>query len=396
MILGCKVFRYGGTVSTSPVYVALHRKRERVTWHARYEWGYCSAGSRASTKFRLLGRSVLRAIDPDKYEVVPIGITKKGAWVTSGDPMAQLRAGGQGDVRALEAGLSVFATDPSGGGRAEIVEIRQGKRGSRELTARLGEALDVIFPVLHGPYGEDGTVQGMLALTGIPYVGSEVLGSAVGMDKITMKSVFRDHGLPVAPYLGVTRAEWERDPGGVKIRAERLMQYPMFAKPSNMGSSVGVGKIHGPEEFAEAITLAARYDRRIIIEQGLDARECECGVLGNDHAGASVVGEVVPGNEFYDYRAKYVDDNSDLVIPAQDTGQSVGGDQAVVGGGVQGPGLRGHGASGLFRGARFVAGVDQRVEYNTGLHPDLDVPQVMGGVGRVLPGADWATDRAGV
>jgi len=262
-------------------------------------------------------RSVLRAIDPDKYEVVPIGITKKGAWVTSGDPMAHLRAGGQGDVRTLESGSSVFATDPTGGGRAEIVEIMPGKSGSRELTARLGEALDVIFPVLHGPYGEDGTVQGMLALTGIPYVGSEVLGSAVGMDKITMKSVFRDHGLPVAPYLGVTRADWEHDLAGVQTRAERLMQYPMFAKPSNMGSSVGVGKIHGPEEFAEAITLAARYDRRIIIEQGLDARECECGVLGNDAPEASVVGEVVPGNEFYDYRAKYVDDNSDLVIPAR-------------------------------------------------------------------------------
>lgn len=262
-------------------------------------------------------RSVLHAIDPDKYEVVPIGITKKGAWVTSGDPMAQLRAGGQSDVAALEAGSSVFATDPSGGGRAEIVEIMPGKRGSRELTARLGEALDVIFPVLHGPYGEDGTVQGMLALTGIPYVGSEVLGSAVGMDKITMKSVFRDHGLPVAPYLGVTRAEWERNHASVQMRAERLMPYPMFAKPSNMGSSVGVGKVHGPEKFAAAVDLAARYDRRIIIEQGLDARECECGVLGNDVPEASVVGEVVPGNEFYDYRAKYVDDNSDLVIPAK-------------------------------------------------------------------------------
>jgi D-alanine-D-alanine ligase len=262
-------------------------------------------------------RSVLRAIDPDKYEVVPIGITKKGAWLTSGDPMAQLRAGGQGLVPALESGSSVFATDPSGGGRAEIVEIMPGKAGSRELTARLGQPLDVIFPVLHGPYGEDGTVQGMLALMGIPYVGSEVLGSAAGMDKITMKSVFRDHALPVAPYLGITRGEWERDPADVQARAERLMQYPMFAKPSNMGSSVGVGKIHAPTEFASAVDLAARYDRRILIEQGLDARECECGVLGNDAPVASVVGEIIPGNEFYDYRAKYVDDNSDLVIPAQ-------------------------------------------------------------------------------
>jgi D-alanine-D-alanine ligase len=177
--------------------------------------------------------------------------------------------------------------------------------------------LDVIFPVLHGPYGEDGTVQGMLALAGIPYVGSEVLGSAVGMDKITMKAVFRAYGLPVAPYVFTTRAEWERDPAGVRRRVEQALGYPVFAKPSNMGSSVGVSKIHGPEEFAAALDLANKYDRRILIEQGLDAREFECAVLGNDQPEASVVGEVVPGNEFYDYRAKYIDDNSELIMPAQ-------------------------------------------------------------------------------
>jgi D-alanine-D-alanine ligase len=232
--------------------------------------------------------------------------------------MTQLRAGGkQIENASPDATSPVLAHAASTDDRAEIVEIKQGRGGADLMTARVVDTLDVIFPVLHGPYGEDGTVQGMLALTGIPYVGSEVLGSAAGMDKILMKSVFRDHGLPVAPYLGTTRAEWERDPAGVQMRAERLMQYPMFAKPSNMGSSVGVGKIHDPEEFAAAIDLAARYDRRIIIEQGVDGRECECGVLGNDAPEASVVGEVVPGNEFYDYRAKYIDDNSDLVIPAQ-------------------------------------------------------------------------------
>ena len=239
-------------------------------------------------------RSVLRAIDPEKYEVVPIGITKRGGWLTDGDPMAQLRSGGSDGV----------------------LELGPGEDGMRELTRHNGRSLDVIFPVLHGPYGEDGTVQGMLSLAGIPYVGSEVLGSAVGMDKITMKSVFRDHGLPVPPYVATSRHEWERDPQGVQARAERLLHYPMFSKPSNMGSSVGVSKIHAPEEFAGALALAARYDRRILVEQGIDGRECECAVLGNDAPLASVVGEVVPGNEFYDFRAKYVDDNSDLIIPA--------------------------------------------------------------------------------
>ncbi len=262
-------------------------------------------------------RSVLRAMDPEKYDIVPIGITKRGVWLTTGDPLAQLRAGTSGELPSPPSGSSLIAPDPQGEGRAEIVEIVPGKNGMTEMTARVGERLDVIFPVLHGPYGEDGTVQGALALAGIPYIGSEVLGSAVGMDKITMKSLFRDHGLPVPPYTSTSRAEWERDPHDVQERAERLLHYPMFAKPSNMGSSVGVSKIHTPEEFADAVTLAARYDRRVLIEQGLDARECECAVLGNDAPQASVVGEVVPGNEFYDYRAKYVDDNSDLIIPAR-------------------------------------------------------------------------------
>lgn len=251
-------------------------------------------------------RSVMRAMDPEKYEVVPVGITKSGGWLTGGDPLAKLLAG---DGSAQGGGV----TDASVENKAIVAT----GSGMGDVASGGDAPLDVIFPVLHGPYGEDGTVQGFLALAGIPYVGSEVLGSAVGMDKITMKSVFRDHGLPVPPYVGVNRAEWERDPKGVQEKAERLMHYPMFAKPSNMGSSVGVGKIHGPEEFAEAVTFAGRYDRRILIEQGVDARECECAVLGNNEPEASVVGEIVPGNEFYDFRAKYVDDNSDLIIPAE-------------------------------------------------------------------------------
>ncbi|HYO48205.1 MAG TPA: D-alanine--D-alanine ligase family protein [Chloroflexia bacterium] len=259
-------------------------------------------------------RSVMGAMDPAKYEVVPIGITKRGAWLASDDPMAALRSGV--DAANLPRLSSVLAPDPTGESQVEIVYLAPATNGSRMMSAEASQPLDVIFPVLHGPYGEDGTVQGLLELTGIPYVGSGVLGSALGMDKHTMKRLFIAQGLPVAPYLAVTSAQWSRDPAGVRLAAEERLTYPMFAKPGNMGSSIGISKIHGPHEFAIALDVAARYDRRLLIEQGLDARECECAVLGNDDPEASVVGEVVPGNEFYDYRAKYVDDNSDLVIPA--------------------------------------------------------------------------------
>lgn len=241
-------------------------------------------------------RSVMSALDAEKYEVVPIGITKRGAWLTSGDPMRRLRSGSD----AVEDSAGVSAALP-------LDIVGEGKSG---------KLLDVVFPILHGPYGEDGTVQGLLELAGVPYVGAGVLGSAVGMDKAVMKQVFIAQGLPVVPFVHVTRREWQRDPDAVRRNAEEQLLYPMFAKPANMGSSVGVGKIHGPEDFAAALDNAAKYDRRIIIEQGVDARECECAVLGNDDPQASVVGEIVPGNEFYDYSAKYVDSNSALFIPA--------------------------------------------------------------------------------
>jgi D-alanine-D-alanine ligase len=252
----------------------------------------------------------MAAMDPAKYEVVPVGITKRGMWLTSGDPMQTLRSGVDPDVPLLG---SMLAPDPSGDGRAEIVDFSPEGGG---MSAKAGKPLDVIFPVLHGPYGEDGTIQGLLELSGIPYVGAGVLGSAVGMDKDAMKRIFISRGLPVVPYVCVLRSNWERAPEPTQRDVEERLDYPMFAKPANMGSSVGISKIHGPDEFASALDEAARFDRRLIIEQGVDARECECAVLGNDAPDASVVGEVVPGNEFYDYRAKYVDDNSDLIIPA--------------------------------------------------------------------------------
>ena len=259
-------------------------------------------------------RSVIRAMDPDKYEVVPIGITKSGRWVSTGDPMAALRAGASANDASMLA--STLAPDPTGQGRAEIVQLTASPENGLILSASAGQPLDVIFPVLHGPYGEDGKVQGLFEMAGIPYVGSEVLGSAVGMDKDAMKKLFIANGLPVAPYLCVSKRDWVSDPSGVQRECEAKLTYPMFVKPANLGSSVGISKVHGPDEFADALNLAVRYDRRILVEQGLDARECECAILGNESPKASVVGEVVPGNEFYDYRAKYVDDNSDLIIPA--------------------------------------------------------------------------------
>lgn len=256
-------------------------------------------------------RSVMSALDPQKYEVVPIGITRQGVWISSGDPMALLRSGI--DPESLPRLASVLATDPRGEGRAEIMPV------SSNSDAAPGKPLDVVFPVLHGPRGEDGSVQGTLEILapGVPYVGAGVLGSAVGMDKDAMKRLFIASGLPVPPYICVTYSQWKRDPAQAQRLAEQKLVYPMFAKPANMGSSVGISKIHSPQEFAAAVDAAARYDRRVIIEQGLEAREFECAVLGNDDPQASVVGEVVPGNEFYDYRAKYIDNNSELIVPAR-------------------------------------------------------------------------------
>jgi len=250
--------------------------------------------------------SVMRALDPARYEVVPIGITRTGRWLVAGDPLRQLRAG------------EAERESPGDGPEESMALATRAGAGSNvvELAGHAVGAVDVVFPVLHGPFGEDGTIQGLLELAGIPYVGAGVLGSALGMDKIAMKAVFAGYGLPVGPYIAVSRHEWEADPAPVQRRAEAALGYPMFAKPANLGSSVGISKIHGPAEFAPALQRAAQYDRRLLIEQGLDAREIECSVLGNDEPRASVCGEIVPRREFYDFRAKYLDDSSDLIIPA--------------------------------------------------------------------------------
>jgi D-alanine-D-alanine ligase len=183
--------------------------------------------------------------------------------------------------------------------------------------------VDVIFPVLHGPMGEDGTVQGMLELAGVPYVGAGVLGSAVAMDKAITKTILDQAGLPLAPWLLVYRKDWERDPDRVAAWIGERIGYPCFTKPANMGSSVGIAKVHDPSELAAGMHLAGRFDRRILVEDAVNARELEVAVLGNDEPIASVAGEIVPCNEFYDYDAKYIDDRSELIIPAQLEGKTL-------------------------------------------------------------------------
>jgi D-alanine-D-alanine ligase len=246
--------------------------------------------------------SVIRSLDRKKYEVAPIGITREGHWFMGS---AALRA----PAEVFAKGKAVLpSADPSG----PKFFARNSRPGANRLPA-----VDVIFPVLHGTFGEDGTIQGLFELAGIPYVGAGVLGSSAGMDKDLMKRLFRDAGLPVVDWVLVLRGEWERDPARLRRAIELKLGYPLFVKPANLGSSVGISKVHGRAELDAALDLAAGYDRKVIVEKGLDAREIECSVLGNDQPQASMPGEIRPVNEFYDYEAKYVKEGSELVIPAK-------------------------------------------------------------------------------
>lgn len=251
-------------------------------------------------------RSVMQALDRERYEVVPVGITHDGRWLLSGDPLATLSlpGGREPAVETTEAALSPV----DAGGERDLVPGATG--------AKL-PPLDVIFPVLHGPFGEDGTIQGLLELAGLPYVGSGVLASALGMDKIASRAAFAAHGLPQVAYQAVMRRTWEAQPGAVTASLEDALRYPMFVKPANLGSSIGVSKARERTELQAALAEAAHYDRRLIVEEAVpQAREIECSVLGNDDPIASVPGEVVPCNDFYDYAAKYIDGKSVLLIPA--------------------------------------------------------------------------------
>ncbi len=275
----------------------------------------------------LSAASILKAIDRNKFDVTPIGITKEGRWLAAGDAQGMLEANNAGGARPLRAGdpratpgakllhegiPTLLAPEP---GRSSALSQAQGVGG---------QPLDVVFPVLHGTFGEDGTIQGLFELAGIAYVGSGVLGSAAGMDKDAMKRLFLEAKLPIVKHVTLLRSEWEKRPRKAIAEIEKTLKYPMFVKPANLGSSVGISKAHDRKELGPALMVAAKYDRKLVVEEGVGgtkgrAREFEVAVLGNDDPKASVVGEIVPGKEFYDYEAKYLSEGSVPVIPAKIT-----------------------------------------------------------------------------
>ena len=267
--------------------------------------------------------SVFANLDRARYEPVPIRIEKDGRWALADKPPATMVAGDVIEQARIEAARPVregrevhFVARPS---EETILSIdRSSSKGDDVPTAIVtGLGLDVIFPMLHGPYGEDGTIQGLLELANKPYVGAGVLASAVGMDKAVMKTLFMARGLPVCPYRVVLRHEWDAHESRIAPELEKALRYPMFVKPANLGSSVGISKAKDAAGLREAMALAGSFDRKIVIEAAVpDAREIECAVLGNDEPDASVPGEVIPSREFYDYEAKYIDAGSKTEIPA--------------------------------------------------------------------------------
>lgn len=251
--------------------------------------------------------SVIRALDPEKYEAVPIGITKDGRWLV-GTGAAKLLP------EVLKSGERVvLPPDPSA---AALVP----------LTPSAGHPsvmVDVVFPVLHGTFGEDGTVQGLLELAGLPYVGAGVLGSAIGMDKDTQKRLFKEARLPIVPYLAIQRSRWERDRADVLREIKKKFRFPVFIKPATLGSSVGMTRVKAAHKLPAALDAAGEFALKILIERAVNAREIEVSVLGNDDPRASVPGEIIPHREFYDYAAKYLEEGTRLEIPAKLTKKQV-------------------------------------------------------------------------
>jgi D-alanine-D-alanine ligase len=244
--------------------------------------------------------SVIRALDPEKYEAVPIGITKDGRWLLGTTAQKML-------PEVLRTGEHVALTaEPDA---AALVPIENKSAGAMRV--------DVVFPVLHGTYGEDGTVQGLLELAGLPFVGSGVLGSAVGMDKDIAKRLFIQEGLPVGDYLAIPRSEWEQSRAKVLARVKKKFKFPVFVKPAALGSSVGMTKAHDAKELQKALDFAAEFGQKILIEKFINGREIELSVLGNENPEASIPGEIVPHREFYDYEAKYLEEGTKLEIPAK-------------------------------------------------------------------------------
>jgi D-alanine-D-alanine ligase len=244
--------------------------------------------------------SVIRGLDPAKYEAVPIGITKEGHW--------RIGVGAQKMLpEVLRSGHAVMMTaDPTD---ASLVPLNGGGGGNQRL--------DVIFPVMHGTFGEDGTIQGLLDLAGLPFVGAGVLGSAIGMDKDVAKRLLQVARIPVVPWITVQRHDWEKNPKQIQRAVESKFRYPVFVKPATLGSSVGMTKVHSRAELGPALDLASEFAMKILVEKAMVAREIEVSVLGNNEPRASIPGEIVPHREFYDYTAKYLEDGTQLLIPAK-------------------------------------------------------------------------------
>jgi D-alanine-D-alanine ligase len=257
--------------------------------------------------------SVISALDPDKYEAVPIGINKDGRWLagTAAHKMLPASTGGAqakpalgevlrtGESVMLSADPNVAALVPTSNSRADALHV------------------DVVFPVLHGTFGEDGAVQGLLDLAGLPYVGSGVLGSAVGMDKDVQKRLFLQARLPVGDFLAIPRAEWEKSRAKILRAIQKNFRFPVFVKPATLGSSVGMTKAHDSKELAAAMDFAGEFAQKIMVERAIRGREIELSVLGNEDPKASIPGEIIPHREFYDYAAKYLEEGTRLLIPAK-------------------------------------------------------------------------------
>jgi D-alanine-D-alanine ligase len=256
---------------------------------------------------------VIAAADRERFEVVPIGITRSGAWLTPQETEAILARDEALYQKTLDTG--------SAGGQGLL---------ARPQALEVLSQVDVVFPLIHGPYGEDGTLQGLLEMADVPYIGAGVAASAIGLDKALMKALFAQAGLPVPDYRVVLGWRWESDQQTVTRELEAAMDYPWFVKPANGGSSVGITKVRSREDLAEAVQLALRYDRKLVVERGVQGREIECAVLGNDDPQTSPLGEIVYQREFYDYEAKYLDPNSQLIAPAQVPAETAARIQAMA------------------------------------------------------------------
>lgn len=253
--------------------------------------------------------SVMKALDKNKYEVIPIGITKKGKWISGPNAVKTLKTGLRGKLAIIEKMVTPDATKKS------LVAVKNNKLVSKHTSQN---KIDVIIPILHGPYGEDGTVQGLFELANIPYVGAGVLGSAIGMDKVIQKKLFKQAGLPVVKFISFVKTEWLKNKKRIIKNIKDNLGFPCFTKPANLGSSVGIAKIHSHNELKKGVENALKYDRKVIVEKGVkNAQEIEISVLGNDHPTVSVPGEIIPSKEFYDYYAKYIDGASKIIIPAK-------------------------------------------------------------------------------